>query len=414
MRRPWWLVLVLGGLLSLAFAGHDADELEYNRRLLAKWKADPEHAARLQRDLAAFYTLPAERQEQIRALDRQIHEADPVTQVRLWGVLERYTEWLEKLPEAERRAVQEAEDKATVIRGLRQREWIERLPRSIRDELDKLPAEKRIARIKELRLQERRQRVAWQRSLGGKDDPVLQPRHMRDFPSDVQTFLQKELLPRLNKMEQAALNKAEGNWPDYPKLIATLSDRYPVLPEGPLGKIGSFKKLPTSVKERLRQDKSMKARMLVRADDKERWPDYALAVNDVLRGERGLPPLGASRLGEFPTEIRTFLEKSLLPKLSMMEQADLQRNEGRWPEYPRRLLMFARKYHLVIPGMSLPGPREMWDAARVARQELPPEERAAIDLVGFDLKDGLERLKKAGNKKPPKTGPGWGKMGKDR
>src|SRR5262249_37688679 len=140
VRRPWWLAVCLACLSSLAFASAEGgDELDRNRRLLEKWKTDPEHYRRLKRDLAAFDALPAERQAQIRDVDRQLHETDPDTQARLWAVMERYSVWMEQLPEPERRAVLEAEDKVTVIRGLRQREWIERLPRAIRKELADLP-----------------------------------------------------------------------------------------------------------------------------------------------------------------------------------------------------------------------------------------------------------------------------------
>ena len=131
MRRPLWVILILAcGLCSLAFASSEGgDDLERNRRLLEKWKADPEHYQRLKRDLAAFYALPPERQEQLRDVDRQLHDADPATQARLWAVLERYVIWLAQRPEAERKAIEEAGDRTAVVRGLRQREWLERLPR---------------------------------------------------------------------------------------------------------------------------------------------------------------------------------------------------------------------------------------------------------------------------------------------
>ena len=53
---------------------HDA--LEQNRRLLERWRADPEHHARLLRDLRAFYALPRPRQQQLRLLDQQLYAAD--------------------------------------------------------------------------------------------------------------------------------------------------------------------------------------------------------------------------------------------------------------------------------------------------------------------------------------------------
>ena len=94
MRRPWLFVVCAACLSSLAFASSEGDEMERNRRLLDKWKADPEHYRRLKRDLAAFYALPAERQAQIRDLDQQLHEYDPEVQARLCAVLERYSVWL--------------------------------------------------------------------------------------------------------------------------------------------------------------------------------------------------------------------------------------------------------------------------------------------------------------------------------
>lgn len=48
-------------------------------------------------------------------------------------------------------------------KDLQERQWIEKLPRKVREELDKLPAEKRAARIAQLREQERRQRREWRR-----------------------------------------------------------------------------------------------------------------------------------------------------------------------------------------------------------------------------------------------------------
>ena len=41
------------------------DALRHNRRLLEKWRADPEHYQRLQRDLKAFWELPTLRQNMI-------------------------------------------------------------------------------------------------------------------------------------------------------------------------------------------------------------------------------------------------------------------------------------------------------------------------------------------------------------
>jgi anti-sigma factor RsiW len=49
------------------------------------------------------------------------------------------------------------------IKDLQERQWIEKLPRKVREELEKLPAEKRAARIADLHEQERRQQREWRR-----------------------------------------------------------------------------------------------------------------------------------------------------------------------------------------------------------------------------------------------------------
>lgn len=388
-------MVLLAGLLSVAFAASDGDELTRNRRLLEKWKADPDHYERLRKDLTAFYDLPRERQDKIRELDRRLHESDPATQARLWAVLERYVRWLDSLPETERRLVLDAEDRVTVIRGLRQRQWIARLPRATREALSTMPPDQRVARIKQMQLEERRQRVLWQRALGGKGDPVLKPTRFSELPRDVQTFLDREIRPRLSKQDDKAFRQNIG-WPEYPKMVAELVEKYPVLPPGPLGPVTSFEKLPSRVKELLRHRKGGKMPW-VRATGK--WPDFALAVSTALRNERNLPPLGASRPEEFPSAMQAFLREKLFPALSVMQRTSLEKFKGRWPDYPKRLLALARQHHLIIPGMSLPGPPEMWDAALVARVELSPEQNQSIELIGADFRESLNRIKKAGFKK---------------
>jgi hypothetical protein len=152
----------------------DAAYLERNRQLLQKWKADPEHYARLQRDLRDFWALPESKRRQIRQLDRAFHELDAKTQKRLWKAAERYTAWLERLPEAERQRIEEAKDtqeRLQVIRAIREQQWIERLPRKVREDLLKLPPAERAAQIASLHKQERQHRQLWSRPLGAKQRP---------------------------------------------------------------------------------------------------------------------------------------------------------------------------------------------------------------------------------------------------
>src|SRR5258708_35930425 len=84
------------------------DPLARNQQLLEEWRENPKHNARLQRDLERFWSLPREERDRLRALDRELHEQDSATQQRLWGVLERYHAWMERLPESDRRRIESA------------------------------------------------------------------------------------------------------------------------------------------------------------------------------------------------------------------------------------------------------------------------------------------------------------------
>lgn len=179
--RCYLLLLPVLAFLAQAAPGEegasgtpDAAQLEHNRQLLYKWKADPEHYARLQRDLRDFWALPEPKRRQIRQLDLAFHQLDAKSQKRLWKIAERYTAWLERLPQAERQEIKEAKDsqeRLQLVRAIRERQWIERLPRKVREDLEKMPAEERSAQIALLRKQERQQRQLWSRPLGAKQRP---------------------------------------------------------------------------------------------------------------------------------------------------------------------------------------------------------------------------------------------------
>jgi hypothetical protein len=414
MRRSFWLLFVLAGLAgATSVSAPDGDELERNRRLLEKWKADPDHYQRLQRDLAAFHALPAERQERIRLFDQKLHEADPTTQARLWGVLERYALWLERLPEEERRTVLEApagQSRLAVIRALKQREWLDRLPRGLRVKLMALPSEARATRMMELRLEERRQRILWERPLGVRQEPIPRPKQMKALPREVQEFVQNVLRPRLSDSEKHELAAVEGKWPELPRLVAKLATAHPVLPPLPKGPITRVHELPASMRHPLLQRSKSKVPFHLQG----KWPEFALAVTDLYRSERGgqrPPPLGASKPDELPPEVSAFLRDKLMPALSHMEAEALRRLEGRWPEYPYRLLRLGHQKRLVIPGMSLPGPPEMWESADLALHELSPEDRESLDTVAGDRVNMLERIRKMATQQ--KKGR-WPERGKSR
>ncbi|MFO0928901.1 MAG: hypothetical protein U0736_18085 [Gemmataceae bacterium] len=411
MRRPWWLMTVLGAALAAVGAtGPDGADLDGNRRLLEMWRGDPEHYLRLQRDLAAFHALPPERQERLRRFDRQLHTGDLTTQARLWAVLDRYVSWYEGLPEEKRTQITDAPDEAArlaVIRRLRAEEWLSRLPAKVRDELRQLPPEQQTARVLQWRRDERRQRHEWARINQPREGEVARPTRLADFPVEVQRFVETALLPQLTIEEREKLRKADGRWPELVAVVRELADLHPVLPPLPSGAITRWQELPPGVGPQLRGSGKPPGKPMMK--HLGRWPDFALEVTRLVRHEGGKPPpLGASRPAEFPAEVQTFLRERLLPALTPRQRDALHALEGQWPEYPLQILKLAREKRLVVPIMGLPGPLSLWDAARVklpdvpdrllyrfARDELTPQDHAEMQLSTDDPMGSREKIKKA-------------------
>jgi hypothetical protein len=378
MRTAVPLLLLLGVLtLSapvLALPGPSADDLEHNRRRLARWKEDPAHYARLKNDLRAFRALPPERQAALRQLDRQLEQDDPAVRGRLWQVMDRYAAWLDHLPPVDRERVQAAPtaaDRLRVIRDLREREWIERLPKARREQLAAASGEKRSALLAAWRRQERERRLEWQRAAGAAEEPAgprVPPARVADLPPMAQAYVQTALQPRLSAEERERLRQAEGLAHPFTRTLLELADRHPPALPGPaLGPARPWQ-LPKEVRERLQQ---------VRGPERQRvellkgtWPDYAIGVTRLLRAREGGMPqeLGPCRPEEFPPPVRQFLANRLLPKLNEKERQRLAAAEGRWPDYPRELLELSRQHGLQVPGPGLPGPRGYWDRLRAASQ----------------------------------------------
>lgn len=366
-RRVWWVGLVVLAAAVAAGPLADGEGLERNRRLLERWRADPEHAARLARDLRAFYALAPEKQQRLRELDRYLHEGDEAARARRWAVVARYEAWLEALPEEQRRRVEEAGDAASrlaAVRAIREGQWLAALPKKVREELARLAPAARAGRVAALREEERWQRRQWQGL--GPEGSVLRPAYRDQFPEPVRQFIERELLPRLADAERRELALAEGKWPELPNLIYRLSEKYPVLPPGPGGPIMSRAQLPEVMRKGGKFKEKGKAAKELRVG---RWPDYALAVTELYKKQnRGQspPPLGASRPGEMPAAVQVYVQAELMPRAGAAGREELRRLEGKWPEYPLKLHAVARQRGLVIPGLSLPGPRAMWMRAQSA------------------------------------------------
>jgi hypothetical protein len=393
------------------------DELEHNRRLLDKWRKDPEHFELLRRDLLAFLALPESRQSRLRQLDRDLHDEDSATSVRLQRVLERYAEWLQRLPEAERRRILSETDpkkRLEIIRDLREKQWVERLPLAVREDLQKLPADQQRGRIAELKKEERKRREEWQVAIRNWNE-LTQNRpamtRLDDLTPALKTFVHESLFPMLTPEEKNRLQQAQGKHPLFLRTLVELADTHPIWLPGPTTGPATFEQLPAELQTRLKNVKDWPPSAVEQARGK--WPDYALAVVRFARANkvRVPKPLGPCRPAEFSPAIRAYIEKQLLPVLGADDVALLKKAEGNWPVYPNRLRQMAGKHGLQIPGMQLPGPRQGWDPYRsppaakaealpevpihtlleFARTEMDAEEQASLPRLWFD--DPASRMK---------------------
>jgi hypothetical protein len=362
-------LIVLAGLLAALGAAVPEGGTERNRQLLARWRQDPEHAARLQRDLRAFYALPAGDQERIRLLDRRLHELPQAEQRRLWGILERYAAWLERLPEEDQRRLAAAgpEERLKLIREIRDAQFLDRLPSRVRQEVLRLPAEQRASRVAQLRRGEGQRRRDWLGQAKLRPDlwpaatPPRPPAHLSEMPAEVRDFVAHVLTPRLLPEEAEYLKKADARGEGLARALVELTERRLALPPAPKP-ILYYNDLPEGARKHALKINLEKTGVWPALAAKEgRWPDFALAFIEVVpEGQRpNLPPLGAARPADFSVEVRKVIDK--LPQVSKADAENLRRLEGRWPEYPRLLLEVARKNNLYLPGMTLPGPREWWE-----------------------------------------------------
>jgi hypothetical protein len=183
----------------------------------------------------------------------------------------------------------------------------------------------------------------------------------------VQKFIKEHLLPVLKDVptEQEALKKAEGKWPEYPREVMKLTERFLVLRPLPKHRpIASWKDLPREVLKGIQPLK--KAQVLAGMKKVTGWPAFAEAFTSACKnaGVAHPPPLGASRPADYPKVTRDFIEKDLMPALSQDDWKALKAQEAYWPGYPRKLVELARKYKKHIPGIMLPGPPALWAVAR--------------------------------------------------
>jgi hypothetical protein len=362
------------------------EELQVNRRLLERWRADPEHYARLKRDFRAFMALPADKRDRLRELDHDLREEDASSQARLFRVLDRYATWLDHLPDEDRARIEaapNAADRLRVVKELREREWIAQLPRAEQKRIEATPADLQPRVIADLRQEERNRHREWQLALWNAEDTgnrSANPARPSEFPPETRLYITATLLPMIGEERRKHLSDAEGKWPDYARLVLEYSQEIKVIKFPPAARPVPTKpfdykggEIPEEIirimmllkkgGEITPQDRKF-TRKLNQARGK--WPDFPLAVHEVAR-EKNIPlrkPLGPCNLEDFHRSVREFYYEKMLPILkqkSNQEEFDkLTKAAGTWPEYPMVFMDVAQKHKLIVPGTFLGGSKEFW------------------------------------------------------
>lgn len=413
MRRRWFMLMVMTVGLIAASSPPSAEELEANRRYLERVRLDLERYQLLLDGLHEFNRLPAEQQERLRQLERQLHDETSHAQSRLLGAASRYADWLARLPVEQQRRIREAPDKdrrLETIREIRQQQWIERLPRSQRERIQAASGSERQALIERYRGEERKRNQEWLYATKHWDDLLKKgaPDRLDKFPMPVQEFVRETLVPRLTTEEKDRLRKAEGRWPDYPRLLVELTDKntFRLLhaANGPT----KVEELSDELQKRLRGVKlpefGKKKKLM---QQHSTWVDFAEDITKIAKKNNVPLPvqLGPCFPKDFAKPVTQFINQKLMSfnsgVLDKAERERLKQAEGYWPLYPYTVLELARKYHQPIPTTVLPGSADVWDRYRdgggtetsvvssrilldFALNELTEDERAALHVTPGD------------------------------
>jgi hypothetical protein len=256
-------------------------------------------------------------------------------------------------------------------KGVSEKQEIERLPRKLREELALLKPAEREERLAALRKEQDGLRDVWTKSPPIFETWNPKPEGLVDFPMSVQKYVTEYLMPRLTKREQNALADVKGSWPKYANAILDLDKKHRHLPPLKKGPVVEGRQLQAILKQANPKLVFTQTQMRHLNEFEGKWPEYALAAKDLWRKTHNtapMPPLGASKLDEFPDDMKAFIKAELIPLLEKADRENKNRSymgslktlEGKWPEYPNRLLDLARRHGKVIPGVSIPGPPELW------------------------------------------------------
>ncbi len=343
-----------------------------------------------------FRGYPVGRRQQLRKLDQDLDDLPAPEQARLRPVLENYALWLDRLPDGERRDVLAAltpTARLEAVTQLHQKHWREGLPSPLRDKLASVVGvEERLELLRAWKASDKARRDEWHvarrqwPTLFGRDRqapwPFSEPGLAKQIDDHVKAVFKVDIgspipkangkaeLPagaRLTPAEFAYLKSAhdsatkDGNWFVYGVAVHRLTQQHPYLPEPQAGKplVLNGVNLPAELPGRFRQQQKG-----FDGSTRGKWPEFALEVARKCVAERITVPeaLGPCRPADFREEVRDFVTKVLVPRLSDAERDGLKKLEGKWPEYPQQVIALARlpKYDFAVPTVTPPGTPSLW------------------------------------------------------
>jgi len=179
-------------------------------------------------------------------------------------------------------------------------------------------------------------------------------------PDAVVSRLKPGELAKLRSLQAATGQNAA--WIPYGAYVLQLADNYQMLPELPSGpSVTEFEQLsPKTLAELHKGSVAPKQKYRFALG---KWPEFALAVAKDVKDARpalGDKPLGPCAPGEFATPVNDFLTNDLFPKLTLAETRQLEAQKGKWPEYPKLMIVLAKAKDLSVPGVTLPGRPSLW------------------------------------------------------
>lgn len=357
-----------------------ADDGPADPRPAAPEPVSPEYRDKL---IKQFRAYPPARQQQVRQLHQELNDLAPGPRDRLTAVIERYAVWLDRLPDADRAevlAVPSASDRLDVVRRVKFRAWRDALPPPVRDRIRTAEPADQGAIVAAVRTDELNRHSGWDLARRQWDAIKTQkkpwPFSDEALAKQVDEYVTKVLRPRLSPGESGSLDKlavelardgpAEGKvlkCVEYGALVYGLTEEHPYLPPYKPGitPVRKFDELDNDFLRKLKGPPLGNARLALRQAP-QFWPEFAERVaREAIAAKVSTEKLhlGPSKPEDFDPAVAAFTAE-FLPTLSVTEQGELKKLEGKWPEYPKRLVDLAKKKNLSVPGVTLPGPPDEW------------------------------------------------------